>query len=690
MEEQNTPKKQPVYRYEPGELDKTRKNIGSIDQEEALKMTKILGGEIGFEKSAPVDEVALKKVRSAMKTRNLRNGERKSRSYDNTEENVQDFVTSEKSSVSSQFDEAKPVERKDVLPAISPKERNKIDKLMMSPDYKIKQSYGIFNFFAVFTKGGQEKIAPMFITISAKNYVLRIRNFQTNVKELINLSPESYRNKIASGDEPKYMFLRTVSSWNVEELEESFRKLERNSSSQTITSMIPFVRQIYRLLLTLYFLGETKSAELLQVITAELRQYPDVKKDRVQSLIREIAVEWSYLYNRVIKGMYPLLLRMCCSEYMDFQQLMTKQLPKVFGFLGMTKFDVVLPQKKPAEPNLDVAKAEKTEEEQIKEQQKKAIEKKEIELVQSGIKVLDRIFPGAGWLEIENLPDMYPFFQPLYSFPDGLNLLSPKNPLQITIILIKIIEDLLEGCRNIGLVEDSSKNDAKSVLQADSLAQVMNDWSAYRETLFDKLYVPYLKDFVNKLYSQKDFAYSQYGKRLISNMQWHTFYNYLPHLKFEQLLLEKPSNESKMRPLSLRVSLLVSELKRITVAADNAVKNETSVQEIANILEPYSFDIPNVVSHRIDVLLGARRGKEKTKATNLNLLKYTLSVAAVLNWWISDKDSPAYVSSDIPICRTSEKDGSPVFSVQGREDQNTLFVQSVKAAAAAKAGAAKA
>ena len=201
------------------------------------------------------------------------------------------------------------------------------------------------------------------------------------------------------------------------------------------------------------------------------------------------------------------------------------------------------------------------------------------------------------------------------------------------------------------MVEDSSKNDAKSVLQADSLAQVMNDWSAYRETLFDKLYVPYLKDFVNKLYSQKDFAYSQYGKRLISNMQWHTFYNYLPHLKFEQLLLEKPSNESKMRPLSLRVSLLVSELKRITVAADNAVKNETSVQEIANILEPYSFDIPNVVSHRIDVLLGARRGKEKTKATNLNLLKYTLSVAAVLNWWISDKDSPAYVSSDIPICQ---------------------------------------
>ena len=62
---------------------------------------------------------------------------------------------------------------------------------------------------------------------------------------------------------------------------------------------------------------------------------------------------------------------------------------------------------------------------------------------------------------------------------------------------------------------------------------VLNDWSAYREILFDKLYVPYLKDFTNQLYMHRDFFANQYGKRLISNMQWHTFYNFLPHLKFE-------------------------------------------------------------------------------------------------------------------------------------------------------------
>ena len=41
--------KKPVARYEPGELERTRKNLGNIDKEEALKMIKTLGGEIGVE-----------------------------------------------------------------------------------------------------------------------------------------------------------------------------------------------------------------------------------------------------------------------------------------------------------------------------------------------------------------------------------------------------------------------------------------------------------------------------------------------------------------------------------------------------------------------------------------------------------------------------------------------------------------
>ena len=676
MEEQNIPK-QPAYRYEPGELDKTRKNIGTIDQEEALKMTKILGGEIGLEKSAPIDEAALKKVRTAIQTKDLRSGERKERRHKKQEQPSQRQSAAVPSAV--QEKEEQTAIKKDVLPALSSKERAKMDKLMMSPDYKIKQNYGIFNFFASWANGGQEKVMPSFVSITLKAYILRLQNLNARVKELLSLTPESYRNKVVTNDDNRYRFLKVVSNWPLNEVTELYNELERNSSNVTISMMIPFIRQMYKVLLTIYFMGDTKSLELLQSIRTELSQYQDVAKERMLAVVRDISTEWAYINSRVSRGLYPLLMRMCSQEFMDFQTFFSKNVTKIFSFLGITKYDVLIPSKKPAEPIPAPQAPQKTEEQINKEKEQKEAEKRETELVQSGLKVLDRIFPGAGWLSISELPDMYPFYQPLYNFQDGLNLVSPKNPLQIIIILIKIIEDLLEGCRNIGFTDDSSKNDRHQSITADSVMQIMNDWSAYRETLFDKLYAPYLKDYVNKLYTQKDFAYTQYGKRLISNMQWHTFYNYLPLLKFEQLLLEKPSNESKMRSLSTRTALLVSELKRITAAADAAIKSGSQLQEFPTIMEPYKFDIPNVVSQRIDVLLGAKRQKEGGRANNLNLLKYTLAAVSVLHWWISDKNSPAYSNSDIPPCRMAD-DGSPIFSVPERTDQNALFVHSLKAA----------
>jgi hypothetical protein len=36
--------------YEPGELDKVRKKLGSLDPQEARRMAQVLGGEVGYEK----------------------------------------------------------------------------------------------------------------------------------------------------------------------------------------------------------------------------------------------------------------------------------------------------------------------------------------------------------------------------------------------------------------------------------------------------------------------------------------------------------------------------------------------------------------------------------------------------------------------------------------------------------------
>ena len=680
MDEQEKKPKKPLYRYEPGELDKTRKNLGFVEAEEAKKMVGVLGGEIGLEKSAPVDEKAIRKVRSARVAQNLRSG---NRAVFRKGDGVDEQSTIIKTTAPASTPTAGTTVRKDILPRLDNKTRNKMEKLMMLPEYGIKTNYGIFNFLNGLRKNGYDRISDQFASITLEAYISCLKNFHNNVIKLISIAPAPIQEKINRNSAPQYKMLKVIGDWSVPSLDAMCKKLMRNPSSITVSTLVPVTRLMYKFILSVFFLGEQKFVDLLKLVYGEINAYPKAQREMLIALVQGITADWMYVYQRIPRGMYPLLLRMCSNEFYEFSELFTKQLGKVFNFLGITKYDIVLLERPSAETEAQSTntgeKSENTGNGDIK-----SSDQEEFKGAAMGLKVLDQIFPGAGWLSLETFPDMYPFYQPLYHFQDGVNLISPENPLQITIILVKIIEDLFEGCRH--LVFESEKNKSKSrvenVVLPDSLSTIINEWSDYREIVFEKLYLPNLRDFVNNLYAQRDFLKNQYGKRLMSNLQWHIYHNFLPYMKFEQLLLDKPSNESKVRILPTRVSILVDELARVTTAADAAQSEGADFEEIPNIFAPYKFSLPNVVSQRINVLLGSTRQKQGARATNLNLLKYTYAVASVLDWWINCKTSPAYSGTKIPVCRISAEDGRPIFSVPERDDQNLLFARSIKAHAA--------
>ena len=680
MDEQEKKPKKPLYRYEPGELDKTRKNLGFVEAEEAKKMVGVLGGEIGLEKSAPVDEKAIRRVRSARVAQNLRSG---NRAVFRKGDGVDEQSTIIKTTAPASTPTAGTTVRKDILPRLDNKTRNKMEKLMMLPEYGIKTNYGIFNFLNGLRKNGYDRVSDQFASITLEAYISRLKNFHNNVIKLISIAPAPIQEKINRNSAPQYKMLKVIGDWSVPSLDAMCKKLMRNPSSITVSTLVPVTRLMYKFILSVFFLGEQKFVDLLKLVYGEINAYPKAQREMLIALVQGITADWMYVYQRIPRGMYPLLLRMCSNEFYEFSELFTKQLGKVFNFLGITKYDIVLLERPSAETETQSTntgeKSENTGNGDIK-----SSDQEEFKGATMGLKVLDQIFPGAGWLSLETFPDMYPFYQPLYHFQDGVNLISPENPLQITIILVKIIEDLFEGCRH--LVFESEKNKSKSrvenVVLPDSLSTIINEWSDYREIVFEKLYLPNLRDFVNNLYAQRDFLKNQYGKRLMSNLQWHIYHNFLPYMKFEQLLLDKPSNESKVRILPTRVSILVDELARVTTAADAAQSEGAEFEEIPNIFAPYKFSLPNVVSQRINVLLGSTRQKQGARATNLNLLKYTYAVASVLDWWINCKTSPAYSGTKIPVCRISAEDGRPIFSVPERDDQNLLFARSIKAHAA--------
>lgn len=635
--------------WEPGTLDKTRKNIGDISDIDAASMAKKLGGQVMYERSSSSS--------TSSNTNANKNGRIVRQSAGGNS------AAGGKSGGNTGMAAPQKKHIREDLPNISKKTANSIDKLMMSPEYKIKPNYGLFNFIRSWQKNGTEKILPEFYEYSLKQMMDHMEGFITVIKTLIQIAPATYKSKIANGTDTKFKFLRMVAGWTMQPIKVEYINLQSAAQPMLVADLIPLVRAIYRPLITVYYFGNNKIPKVIKEIYSDEAAYPDSPKDKLSTYAKQAITEWLYIDTEVIKKLYPLLLRMCSDSYEPYPSFFNTKVGEILKFVGLHKFDLLLPEK-PKEPTPEEKK------------QKAPPPQKGIKdsTVLTGLKLLDQLFPEAGFNKLDDHPDLFPYFQPMYKYDDGFNLLHPDNPIQVITVLQRIIEDCFQGCRNIKFVEQGDQKKG-----SDSILAVMDDWSAYREDTFEHLYCEPLVDMVNSIYSQPDFDKSHIGKKTITSLLWQTTYHYLPNFKFEQLLLEHPADESKYRPLFHRTDYARKFLTLVINECDQKAKTKATCNLIENPWEHYKFDIPNEVSKRLDVLLGAQNKTATTTATNANLLKYTLCFISVLDWFLNNPDSPAYTTDPMHIWRISETDGKPVFSVPLRNDQNKLFANAIKA-----------
>lgn len=627
--------------WEPGTLEKTRKNIGDISENEAATMAKKLGGQVMYEKS---------------------DNSSPNPNYKNTGRIVRNTTNYQSSSSSTPTQPKTGRYRRNQLQPISKKVASAIDKLMMSQEYKIKPNYGIFNFIRNLQKNGTEKINPDFYQYTMKQQIEHLESFITIIKTLIQIAPATYKAKIANGTEVKFKFLRMIASWTMQQIKIEHINLQNAPSPMIVADLIPYTKAIYKQIIQVYYYGTNKIPKLIKEIYSDEVAYPDAPKDKLSDYAKHAITEWLFIDTQIIKKNYPLLMRMCSDTFEPYPSFFNIKVGEILKFLELHKFDLLIPEK----PKEQTPEEKKPKPAPIQKGVKDST-------VITGLKLLNQLFPGAGFDKLDEHPDFYPYFQPLYKFEDGFNMLSPENPIQTITVLHRIIEDCFQGCRNIIFVESETQKKG-----ADSISSILDDWSAYREDTFEKLYCKPLQELVNTIYSQPDFAKSQIGKRIMTSLLWQTTYHYLPNFKFDQLLLEHPADESKYRPLFHRTDFARKYFTLAVNECDSVAKTKGTVKLIENPWQHYQFDIPNEVSKRLDVLLGAQNKGANTNATNANLLKYTLCFMAVLDWYLNNPDSPAYTTDPMHIYRISNEDGKPQFSVAERTDQNKLFVEEIR------------
>lgn len=658
--------------YEPGELEKTRRNLGILDAAEAQELMKKLGGEIGVEKSVAFDESKMPSRNRTYVSRRSSSGS--SSSSSSSSSNYSSDSSSSSRSSSDYASGKKKNASKDVLPNLSSKIRQAMDEILVM--HRIKPKLGFFSQLINRALNRGDRVTEEFMSDQLAIHMRNINIFSESVTKLVARVNDEYKTKIKQDKSIYFQTLKVITEWDETPLFSSYQKLKNNSSDVTIQKLIPVVREMYAFLYRLYFLGAERVSQYIKRLVADIAKQQNMpESEQMQSVERNASASWIYLHEHCMKGMYPLLMRMCCSDLVLYPDMMKSESSSILSFLGMTKYDVLFPDK-----DEEVTPQAQEEEKKLsaKDEELRNRERKYKDQIIQGINALDILFPSAGWREINKLPDMYAYFHGLYRFKEGLNYLSPVNPLLITMILLRVSEDFIAGCRNIKFQPDA---DLKNIIEDQNIEEFMDSWAEYREVLFERNYMSLLRDYVNNMYANLEYATTQFGKKNMSNLQWYAHNQFLPLLKFELKFLDKQEADHILPPLYRQVSMLREFFSAIIDRAEYALQTEGeeaySDESLGaqSLWGSYNFTLSTPVSKRLDVLLG---GKQSKQANNINLLKYTSSVLAVLDWWINNKASPAYTVSDPEDVYRHDEEGVPIFSVKPMENVNELFAENIK------------
>jgi hypothetical protein len=553
------------------------------------------------------------------------------------------------------------------LPHITEKDLQEMNQLMADKAYRIKLSGGFMR------ADKQDKVNPDFVLYTLNDYLGHIQNCVASTMKMLPFGDNAeFIARLGQDDPAGARLVSVICAIDLRRLSSMLTQLQANNRDITVSQLSPFIKLLYQPLIKLYYLGAAGvSREYRQIYAYITRTFVPADPEALKTQVSLAVHEWNYLFEKVFPGLYPLVLRMCAPAMMTSHQLFYANGSKVLAWLGVQPSEVLIVKDLPAEtptpavPSVEPV-VEKTEEEALPDE------------VREGLDVLEQLFPEAGWNKLETMPDLCPYFEPILQFNDGFTQLAPENPLHQTLILFWILEELFQGLR---LIKFEQLGPISAQDDIEDINKILEEWIRYQEAIFDKKISVELKAYTHQIYTQPDFYKTPYGRKSLSNMYTMIKAIFLPYFNVQMYGSVKMLKDDRMPSFFVRVARLRRVLERyhaaILAAPDGSEANGTAVPGVLNPWDIYKFDIANPVSRRLDALCG---GKHSRTRTNALLIRYTLAILEVLDWWINDRTSYAYREPPQYLYRTIEPGSAiPAFGVHVRTDVDEIFMKHLKA-----------
>ena len=677
--------KKPSAIYEPGELEKVRGRLGPVDEDEAKRIAQRLGGQVGTEKS-----VTASPIKRTSYVRRDGGSDRKSRRPASGSDGGY-----EKAAVKKTND---PSDDPQVQLKTTYFERIKMDRYAAQPEFDIKSSLQAFISILYFFGEPPDYLNPHFVNVRMTAYYKKMELLVNAARALLprNNAKRSERFRKAS---PYYFsILDIIRYWDIEKIDAELARIRAQPKAAAL-DFAEILRCIYRPLFLLEKLtldNHIKGAfkVLYKVVCAD---DPAESKERIQNITRTALSSYSDIKLEVHFGLYPLLMRYISDRWFPYEMLFIDRRRRFMSFLGLTEDDQIKPQDTASgqvdsvdfdslEETVENAEAAPGEEgapptaeaAPLTEEQKaqEEAEKREEKAMDQSMKVLELLFPKAGWEKLEEYPDLYPYFVTTYELRRGYELIGPSDPLQQTAVLMHIIDDLCTGLKNVTFGTAVGPDGSPSQIN-ELIGATLTNWRRYIEDGFNKEYLPRLIEYCGIIEHSAESRISAFAKKNLDGLRWIRRLYFLPYFKFESVG-PPPFQKQDVTAIYSEVRTLRRCLTLVATGIDKGnriggAEAKAHCEGIGNPWNRYNFDVSNPVSKRLDAIF------PPDKRNNTTLIFFALSVVTVLDNLLNNENSWAYGQNVGPLFRSVNNQGvTPVFGVDNKLDADKIFKESLK------------
>ncbi|QQO10283.1 hypothetical protein [Breznakiella homolactica] len=677
--------------YAPGELDRVRRKLGDLNPDEARRMAEVLGGEVGWER----DQENEAKGRSRVRNETVdvvvggkssgRNKQPKRRVELAPDGDDPDGIRRRSSRIITD-----PGDDPSIPLKLSYRERVKMDRYAAQPEFEIKNAGQVF--YSVISIFGDipDYVNPDFVNRRMNDYYKRIELLVTATRTMFPRNNLQRNERLRKASPFAYSILDTIRYWNIERIASDLAKIQAKPRNAKIGDFADILRAIYKPIYVLEKLDpETHIRESYKLLYKVLYlENPTEAKAKYQDLIRNALSSYVVIQRDIKYLMYPLLLKLLSDQFIPYDNFFTVRKNRFAVFLGVNESKHISPSSV-AVPVED-AEEEKSEDKNSGDEKdadgltseerelKKALEA-ENKAVNRGENTLEILFPRAGWERMATYPDFYPYFHDVFNFKKGYELISPTDPLQQIVVLMRILEELFYGLRYVSFGTTAGPDGNPERID-NIITNIMTNWHTFIELGFEKEYLPRLTEYCRILDSASESRTSTYARRILNELHWIKRLYFLPYYRFESSF-PPPMQKKDVKAVYPEVRKLRRYLTAVAAGIEQGnrrggAENNAHCDAIDNPWEPYNFQVPNPVSTRIDAVLGSKNPKQKNNAA---LVFFTLSAAVVLDHIMNDENSWAYGEQTGWLFRSVDGDGvMPLFGVDTKLDTETIFKHALK------------